>query len=1042
MDLANLQVTINSEPAKKATVEFKKLTDAGQKLELQTQKTQRAWERNVLAFEKNSNSTRKLIAEQMKAENAIKRQELAAKRLEEQLKRLNDAQNKSNSSLKGMSATLSSMQGGFQAIIGALTSLIATLGLLKIVSLADEFNQLQAKVKNVLPNLDQFDGTMARLIGISDKTGISIQSVAQSFTRLAPAAQSIGASTDQLLRFEETFLKAGIVSGATAEEIKNAMIQMSQGLASGTLRGDELRSVMEGMPKVARMLSEQIRKTGETSEEAFRRFKKAAADGKITSDVVLNGILKNEKLIEEQFKNLPASVERAFGKVQNSSLLLIDTLNRMFHVTALASAGLEGISKSIADLDKWLQRIREPFGKIFQEAVDSVMRLDKAIGNLTGGSMSQLLSYLGKMLTLGVAGFIAEVSGLFDRLSTSITISGIAMKRFVFTLESIKNGTFGSDAFNLGEAAFDSAEAAVSNKWKARGEARKRSLVQLAAAMETPLRGVKSDLGGDNKIKSFPGAAGKESADAKKIRQFIEDSNAREAEAQRLLNAQIQGGDLASQKMKDRIEAEDKVRQAHLKITKAQTEALVEQILRTKELSRATEEVSAIQAAQDATLQAAARLEAFQTGGTVGLRETKNRQEIENALKAKGISPESKRGGLLSSALMRGQAVSLEDEVAHYVDAQKKAIDVEQGLYEARLKGNHALRDAEALNSANAEIIRLGISENSAHAQSIRDITKALSDQKFAREDLNRQMENQVTIENNLALISARQQGLSRNPFTGEMSFFSYEETQREQNRRKSLADQGYDLNSTSGLAALADARKTENSQLSLDGVIQKQEKMLQLAKSLGDAFVNAFDQIATGSAKVSDILGNLSKQIFKMILQALIQKAIYASLNGLFGGVAGVSTGAGGLLGAGPGALSLGSIAAPSGFASGGAFRNGNVIPFAQGGLTSGATAFPMGGGKTGLMGERGTEAIMPLKRMSDGSLGVRAVGSGRGNVFAPQINVTVQGGSGSGDPNRDKAMGDQVAKAVHETMKGLIQEQIQENLRQGGQLNPGIAS
>lgn len=70
-------------------------------------------------------------------------------------------------------------------------------------------------------------------------------------------------------------------------------------------------------------------------------------------------------------------------------------------------------------------------------------------------------------------------------------------------------------------------------------------------------------------------------------------------------------------------------------------------------------------------------------------------------------------------------------------------------------------------------------------------------------------------------------------------------------------------------------------------------------------------------------------------------------------------------------------------GFADGAAFKNGKVIPFASGGVVSQPTAFPMSGGKTGVMGEAGAEAIMPLKRTSDGRLGVEATGT------APNINI-----------------------------------------------------
>ncbi len=71
--------------------------------------------------------------------------------------------------------------------------------------------------------------------------------------------------------------------------------------------------------------------------------------------------------------------------------------------------------------------------------------------------------------------------------------------------------------------------------------------------------------------------------------------------------------------------------------------------------------------------------------------------------------------------------------------------------------------------------------------------------------------------------------------------------------------------------------------------------------------------------------------------------------------------------------------------FANGGSFSQGRVRPFADGGVVSGATHFPMRGGETGLMGEAGPEAIMPLSRGADGKLGVRSAGGG-----AP-VNITM---------------------------------------------------
>jgi phage-related minor tail protein len=78
-----------------------------------------------------------------------------------------------------------------------------------------------------------------------------------------------------------------------------------------------------------------------------------------------------------------------------------------------------------------------------------------------------------------------------------------------------------------------------------------------------------------------------------------------------------------------------------------------------------------------------------------------------------------------------------------------------------------------------------------------------------------------------------------------------------------------------------------------------------------------------------------------------------------------------------GIGSLFSGELAGARGFANGGVMQRGGVVPFAEGGVISSPIAFPLSGGLTGIAGERGAEAIMPLARGRDGRLGVVAQGA-----------------------------------------------------------------
>ena len=126
---------------------------------------------------------------------------------------------------------------------------------------------------------------------------------------------------------------------------------------------------------------------------------------------------------------------------------------------------------------------------------------------------------------------------------------------------------------------------------------------------------------------------------------------------------------------------------------------------------------------------------------------------------------------------------------------------------------------------------------------------------------------------------------------------------------------------------------------------------------TLSRGLSKAIDGVVLDGMKLSDALGSVANAMISAAYRAAV-KPVTDHFSGL------VTSGLGSL---------AGSL---SPFANGGSFSQGRVMPFATGGVVTGPTSFPMRGG-TGLMGEAGPEAIMPLARGADGKLGVRAGGS-----------------------------------------------------------------
>jgi len=200
-------------------------------------------------------------------------------------------------------------------------------------------------------------------------------------------------------------------------------------------------------------------------------------------------------------------------------------------------------------------------------------------------------------------------------------------------------------------------------------------------------------------------------------------------------------------------------------------------------------------------------------------------------------------------------------------------------------------------------------------------------------------------------------------------------------------------------------------------------EAGIQAVNSFGDAFA---DFVTTGKASFADMAKSILQDLARMIAKAAIFQALSA--------VPGVGSFLG--LGAAKGAVTKGMTpptTIPGGVgamaANGLAVARNGIVPYAKGGLVTKPTLFQYkqgGVGNYGLMGEAGTEAIMPLRRGANGRLGVESSGGGVGNVV---VNVDASGSNVQGDQPNAKALGSAIGAAV--------QAELIKQKRPGGLLN-----
>lgn len=246
----------------------------------------------------------------------------------------------------------------------------------------------------------------------------------------------------------------------------------------------------------------------------------------------------------------------------------------------------------------------------------------------------------------------------------------------------------------------------------------------------------------------------------------------------------------------------------------------------------------------------------------------------------------------------------------------------------------------------------------------------------------------------------------------------AYERYQRQleelaalQDRLNEAEQQGVEINGVRVRALSTEelTRATERFANELERAERQTERTDRMGVQMGMSFSSAFEDAILDGKRFSEVLQSLERDIARIILRTAvtgpageaIAAGVRGGMNSLMGSFSTPSVPSGATpnysnANYNPGAVQVTPL--PS--ANGNAFWGGNVIPFADGGVVSSPTMFPMARGM-GLMGEAGPEAIMPLQRGADGKLGVRAAGGGQGGVV---INQTITIDARGADPAVDQ--------------------------------------
>ncbi|EEQ2494707.1 phage tail tape measure protein [Escherichia coli] len=987
-----------------------------------------------------------------------------------------------------------------------------------LISLADEWSSVNARLKQASQSSDEFASSQKVLMDISQRTGTAFSDNAALFARSAASMREYGYSADDVLKVTEAISTGLKISGASAAEAGSVITQFSQALAQGVLRGEEFNSVNESGDRIIRALAAGM-------GVARKDLKAMADDGQLTADKVVPALISQLGILRDEYAAMPETVSDGITKVENAFMAWVGGANEASGATKTLSGALNGVAGNI-------DTVATAAGVLVAVGVA------RYFGNLASGAMSA---------TAGLVTAARNEVALAEAQLRGTQIATARARAAVFRAQQAVAAARGTEMQIAAEARLAVTQERLNRNIAARTAAQ-NALNSTTAVGSRLMSGALGLVGGvpglvmlgaaawytlyqnqeqaresarqyaltiDEIRAKVPGMTLPELADNEgKTREALEEQNRLIAEQeskvrglktqiadyQRWLQENPQGGSGAEIITHGLAEATGKLAVEQSRLTQMQEKARsVQETLASLEYNRVArirEEAAEQNRAYQALLQMNVQHTEFNRLLGLGNELLQQRQGLASVpLRLPQATLDDKQQGALNNTERQLALSRLKGEEKERARLGYAADDlglVGDTYQEARQRyirnsmeawrnneankpksrgGKSETEKAEdsfsrllkqqkeqlALAGKNTELAKLKYQTSQGELKTLTEIQKqellrnaALIDQKKIREQLRAREEalkndNADERASNDAELLGYGQGervrermrelqqirdgyrqkdadLQSQYQTGDISedFYRQALAQNAQYLSERLKDQ--EAFYAESDAQRADWQKGLQEGLSnwVDSASDYASQAAQLATDGISGMVNNITEMLNGNkVEWRSWAASILQEISKVLMNAAIVNGIKMAANSM--------SGAGGFFG------SIGNwLGGAVANAKGGVYTSANLSAYSNS-IVDTPTYFAFAKG-AGLMGEAGPEAIMPLTRAADGSLGVRAVGSMNGSaglVYSPVYHIAIQNDGANG----------QIGPEAAGTLVQLIDQRVQAVMlsmrRDGGMLS-----
>lgn len=1005
-----------------------------------------------------------------------------------------------------------------------------------LISLADEWSSVNARLKQASQSSDDFTESQRALMDISQRTGTAFSDNASLFARSAASMREYGYSSQQVLDVTEAISTGLKLSGASTAEASSVITQFSQALAQGVLRGEEFNSVNENGDRVIRALAAGM--------GVARKDLKAMADqGLLTADKVVPALISQLGTMRGEFEAMPQTVSAATTKIENAFMAWVGGANEATGATATLVSVMNGVADNIdtvaaaAGVLASIGGARYLGGKLSDLGSETANLIDarkneialaaaraesatqsqrKAAADALAAERAYQLAQSELALAkntnaeaLATQNAIAKRQAMIAanaalvQSNRAVATSQEALNKMTSAMNLVKAGASGLLSLVGGIPGILMLGAGAWFAMYQKQEQARESAIQYASTLDEVVE--KSKQMSPAQIKGAIADAG-DSIDAlkRKLNDLRDQQDSASASIKQYTDLARQFGvendtnngyvinAIKYQREYDKIsrdiaETTSRLNQTISNQNKLQGEAINKTVEMAGEVGSLTEMYDRL---NKVTKQYTPVSPPKYAGPVLPALDSKQQQAIEKAQRQlelsglQGLDKARKQAEFDASDInlpagWREKYVSMEVESARQLQAIRDSSRHKGGKSEAEKTADtydkliKQQKEQIALAGQNTELAKLKYQVSQGELATLTESQKQTLLQNAALIDQQKIREQLRNYEANLADSNASSRAANEAQLIGYGQGSRFRERLQEQfNIRKEFEEKNTDLlrqrqtgeideafyqealalnkrylderlRDQQGFYAASDAQRSDWADGMREGFANWADTASDYASQSADLVNNAMtglvgnisDALAGNKVDWEDWASSVLQSMQKIILNAMLVDSLRSTSNsGFFSSI-------GGMFGAGAGAVS-GSTpsgaynSAASGLqlnAKGGAYASASLSAYSNS-IVSSPTYFAFAKG-AGLMGEAGPEAIMPLTRSADGSLGVRVVGSqspAAGNGITQHItqHFTI---SGNGDAALKQAMLEAARLGANDGAKQARQDLLQDFSNRG---------